>query len=114
MLKDGSTKITADKRFIYIINSKKVMRFSGEAPSETEKATSSRWGLSTWEAAASAAEAVYNAVNALNEYGSWPPVPDTGMADEINGPQHGSHEGSHNTYHDNNGGSNYDVSRSKK
>ncbi|MBI4349862.1 MAG: hypothetical protein HY550_00330 [Elusimicrobia bacterium] len=87
MLNDGNAKITIHNGFVYIITGERIMRFSGATPSKAEKgASSNKWSLTTWGTAAEAAEAVYNAVNALNEYGSWPPVPDNGTADDYHGP----------------------------
>ncbi len=87
MLIDGNAKITIHNGFVYIITGERIMRFGGAAPSKAEKsASSNKWSLTTWGVAAEAAEAVYNAANALNEYGSWPPVPDNGTADDYHGP----------------------------
>lgn len=117
MLKHKDTKITSHNKFIYIIYESRVIRFGGLANAKSATPTrkaGSGGGLGLLGAIAEAAGAVNDAINAWNDYSSWPPIPDNGMADEINGPQHGSHDGSHSTYHDNNGDSNYDVSRNRE
>jgi hypothetical protein len=86
MLKDGNAKITVHNGHVYVIHGEKVMRFGANVPESERAATSKKWGLGAWETAVSAGEAVYNAVNAWNEYSSWPPVPDSGTADDYHGP----------------------------
>ena len=90
MLKKEGTKIVTHGRIVYIINGNSIIRFGGKAPAESESGASARkkpsTGLALVDAAVQAAEAVYNVVQAVNEYGSWPPVPDNGTADDYHGP----------------------------
>ena len=102
MLKDGNAKITTHNGFVYIVNGNTIIRFGGEMPAESKKAVSSRkWGLPLAEAAANAVGAVYGAVTAWNEYSSWPPVPDSGTANNYHGPALTVDTNGLQTYHHN-------------
>lgn len=89
MLVDKNAKVAAHKGFVYIISGNSIIRFGGitsqESASLSRKGGSTS-GLGLIGAIVEAAGAVNDAIEAWNEYGSWPPVPDNGTADDYHGP----------------------------
>lgn len=82
-LKDADAKILAREGFVYVVSGNSIIRFGGKTPVEADK----RIELPGWLGpAADAAGAVYGAINAWNEYHSYPPVQDSGEADHYHGP----------------------------
>lgn len=90
MLKNEKTKIVARDGFVYILSGNSIIRFSGKEAPVSEKGVSSRkkpsTGLALVDAAVEAGAAVYSAAQAWNEYHSYPPVPDSGTANDYHGP----------------------------
>lgn len=88
MLKDEKAKIVARDGFVYILSGNSIIRFDGKATTGPETNASSRksW-LPGWAGpAADAVGAAYAATQAWNEYHSYPPIPDSGTADDYHGP----------------------------
>lgn len=90
MLKDEKARIATRDGFVYIISGNSIIRFSGKVNAESGEEVSSRkkpsTGLPLVDAAVQAGAAVYTAVQAWNDYASYPPVPDSGTANDYHGP----------------------------
>lgn len=90
ILKDDGAKITIRDGFVYIISGNSIIRFRGKANEESGKESSLRkpgpTGLQYVDAFIQAGASVYNAVQSWNEHSSYPPVPDSGSANDYHGP----------------------------
>lgn len=86
MLKDDKAKITTHNGFVYIMSGNSIMRLGGAISPESDGLSRKGGGLGIIGAIVEAAGAVNDAINAWNDYGSWPPVPDNGTADDYHGP----------------------------
>lgn len=87
MLKDEKAKIAARDGFVYIISGNSIIRIAGKDAEKAGKAGSgAKFNANLWGAAGSAAQAVIDVVEALDQYYSYPPIPDSGTANDYHGP----------------------------
>lgn len=117
LAKDKKTKIFYDDKAVYLINGKALIQFNEEKLVEeiNNSLNQPTKSLALWSAAVEAAGAVYDAINAWNDHYSWPPVPDSGVANISPTNTGNNGGGSGSTYHNGQGGnSNYDVNKRVK
>ena len=108
MLKDEKAILMVRDGLMSIINGNSIIKITGKITTDTEKAMSINKNLGLIVTGVQAAGAWYDVYNAWQEYSSWPPVPDSGTANDDTG------SSSHSTYHSQGGNSNYDVEKSLK